>query len=352
MFNKITLFSTATTLAVILMSPISVARESVEVVGSSTVYPFSTVVAERYGRSTGNPTPKIESTGSGGGMKLFCSGVGTNYPDITNSSRRIKMSEFKKCQSNGVKDIIEVQVGYDGIVIANSVDAAPMNLTRKDIFLALAEKVPGANDRELIDNPYSTWKQINSSLPDTQIEVLGPPPTSGTRDAFAELALEGGCKKIDWIAAIKKTDKNKYKAICHTVREDGRYIEAGENDNLIVQKLEANPTALGVFGFSFLDQNADKVQGAQIEAIEPTFESIADKSYPISRPLYFYVKKAHVGVVPGIMGYLKEFTSERAWSEEGYLADKGMIPLPTKMRMDMASNTISLVPMTGKEALK
>ena len=352
MFNKITLFSTATTLAVILMSPISVARESIEVVGSSTVYPFSTVVAERYGRSTGNPTPKIESTGSGGGMKLFCSGVGTNYPDITNSSRRIKMSEFKKCQSNGVKDIIEVQVGYDGIVVANSVDASPMNLTRKDIFLALAEKVPGANDGELIDNPYSTWKQINSSLPDTQIEVLGPPPTSGTRDAFAELALEGGCKKIDWIAAIKKTDKNKYKAICHTVREDGRYIEAGENDNLIVQKLEANPTALGVFGFSFLDQNADKVQGAQIEAIEPTFESIADKSYPISRPLYFYVKKAHVGVVTGMMGYLKEFTNERAWGEDGYLAEKGMIPLPTKMRMDMASNTMSLVPMTGKEALK
>lgn len=352
MFKKVTTFSTVATVAVMLISPISFARESIEVVGSSTVYPFSTVVAERYGRSTGKPTPKIESTGSGGGMKLFCSGVGTNYPDITNSSRRIKLSEFKKCQTNGVKDIIEVQVGYDGIVVANSVDAATMNLTRKDIFLALAEKVPGTNDGELIDNPYSTWKQVNASLPDTAIEVLGPPPTSGTRDAFAELAMEGGCKKIDWIAALKKTDKSAYKQLCHTVREDGRYIEAGENDNLIVQKLEANPAALGVFGFSFLDQNADKVQGAEIESVGPDFESIADKSYPISRPLFFYVKKAHVDVVPGMRGYLKEFTNERAWGEDGYLAEKGMIPLPTKTRREMGKNTMALVPMTGKETLK
>ncbi|MDG0969624.1 MAG: PstS family phosphate ABC transporter substrate-binding protein [Porticoccaceae bacterium] len=330
----------------------SFARESIEVVGSSTVYPFSTVVAERYGRASGKSTPKIESTGSGGGMKLFCSGVGTNYPDITNASRRIKMSEFKKCQGNGVKDIVEVQIGYDGIVIANSVDTEPMNLTRKDIFLALAAKVPGATDGELIDNPYTTWQQVNPELPDAGIEVLGPPPTSGTRDAFAELAMEGGCKKIAWIAALKKTDKNAFKRLCHTVREDGRYIEAGENDNLIVQKLEANPSALGVFGFSFLDQNADKVQGATIENVMPTFESIADKSYPISRPLFFYVKKAHVGVVPGIKGFLNEFTSDKAWGEDGYLAEKGMIPLPIAERTEMAKNTRALKPMTGKEALK
>ncbi|MGB2040534.1 MAG: PstS family phosphate ABC transporter substrate-binding protein [Porticoccaceae bacterium] len=330
----------------------SMARESIEVVGSSTVYPFSTVVAERYGRASGQLTPKIESTGSGGGMKLFCSGVGTNYPDITNSSRRMKSSEFKKCQANGVKEVIEVQVGYDGIVIANSVESAPVELSRKDIFLALAAQVPGAAEGELIDNPYTTWKQVNSALPDTAIEVLGPPPTSGTRDAFAELALEGGCKKFAWIKAMKKTDKSAYKALCHTIREDGAYIEAGENDNLIVQKLQANPAALGIFGFSFLDQNADKVQGANIESVEPTFESIADKSYPISRPLYFYVKKAHVGVVPGIEGYLKEFTSERAWGEDGYLAEKGMIPLPLEERKAMAKNTRSLVPMTGDEALK
>ena len=330
----------------------AIARDSIEVVGSSTVYPFSTVVAERYGRASGKPTPKIESTGSGGGMKLFCSGVGTNYPDITNSSRRIKASEFKKCQANGVNDVIEVHIGYDGIVIANSVKVAPMELTRKDIFLALAAKVPGAVVGELIENPYKTWSDVNPALPNTAIEVMGPPPTSGTRDAFAELGLEGGCKKIDWIAALKKTDKRAYKEICHTIREDGAYIEAGENDNLIVQKLEANPAALGVFGFSFLDQNADKVQGSSIESIEPTFESIADKSYPISRPLYFYVKKAHVGVVPGIQGYLNEFTSEKAWGEEGYLAEKGMIPLPIKERRAMAENTRGLVPMTGKEGLK
>jgi phosphate transport system substrate-binding protein len=262
------------------------------------------------------------------------------------------MSEFKKCQKNGVKDVIEVQIGYDGIVIANSVDAKSINLSRKDIFLALAAKVPGDTEGSLIDNPYTNWKQINPSLPDIDIEVLGPPPTSGTRDAFVELGMEGGCKKIAWIAALKKTDKNTYKQVCHTVREDGRYIEAGENDNLIVQKLEANPAALGIFGFSFLDQNADKVQGASIESIEPTFESIADKSYPISRPLFFYVKKAHVGVVPGMMGYLKEFTSERAWGVEGYLAEKGMIPLPIKERNLMGQNTRNLVTMSGNEALK
>ena len=343
---------TISVLAGLLITANAFARDNIEVVGSSTVYPFSTVVAERYGRSTGKATPKIESTGSGGGMKLFCSGVGTNYPDITNSSRRIKMSEFKKCQENGVKDVIEVQIGYDGIVIANSVDAKSINLSRKDIFLALAAKVPGDTEGSLIDNPYTNWKQINPSLPDIDIEVLGPPPTSGTRDAFVELGMEGGCKKIDWIAALKKTDKNTYKQVCHTVREDGRYIEAGENDNLIVQKLEANPAALGIFGFSFLDQNADKVQGASIESIEPTFESIADKSYPISRPLFFYVKKAHVGVVPGMMGYLKEFTSERAWGVEGYLAEKGMIPLPIKERNLMGQNTRNLVTMSGNEALK
>ena len=343
---------TISVLAGILITANAFARDNIEVVGSSTVYPFSTVVAERYGRSTGKATPKIESTGSGGGMKLFCSGVGTNYPDITNSSRRIKMSEFKKCQENGVKDVIEVQIGYDGIVIANSVDAKSINLSRKDIFLALAAKVPGDTEGSLIDNPYTNWKQINPSLPDIDIEVLGPPPTSGTRDAFVELGMEGGCKKIAWIAALKKTDKNTYKQVCHTVREDGRYIEAGENDNLIVQKLEANPAALGIFGFSFLDQNADKVQGASIESVEPTFESIADKSYPISRPLFFYVKKAHVGVVPGMMGYLKEFTSERAWGVEGYLAEKGMIPLPIKERNLMGQNTRNLVTMSGNEALK
>lgn len=351
MINKISSISLMVLLACVGASNVS-ARENVEVVGSSTVYPFATVVAERYGRASGKPTPKIESTGSGGGMKLFCSGVGTNYPDVTNASRRMKKSEFDKCQKNGVKDIIEVQIGFDGIVIANSIESKPMQISRKDIFLALAAKVPGDKDGELIKNPYKTWKQVNSELPNVAIEVLGPPPTSGTRDAFAELGLEGGCKAFTWIKELKKVNKSEYKSICHTVREDGRYVEVGENDNLIVQKLQANPSALGVFGFSFLDQNADKVQGSLIESVEPTFETISDKSYPISRPLYFYVKKAHIDVVPGILGYLTEFTSERAWGEDGYLAEKGMIPLASDVRKALAASVRSLTPMNGKEPLK
>ena len=246
------------------------ARDYLSIVGSSTVYPFATVVAERFGKSTNYSTPKIESTGSGGGFKLFCSGVGLNHPDITNSSRGIKASELKMCAKNGVVDVVEVQIGFDGIVLANSTETAAYSLTRKDIFLALAKDVPNPDGSEtLVTNPYKTWKDVNAALPATKIEVLGPPPTSGTRDAFAELALEGGCKKFAWIKAMKKENKSAYKALCHTVREDGAYVEAGENDNLIVQKLAANPAALGVFGFSFLDQNADKVQGALIEGTPP-----------------------------------------------------------------------------------
>lgn len=308
-------------------------RDYISIVGSSTVYPFSTVVAERFGRSTNFKTPKVESTGSGGGLKLFCQGVGVSHPDITNSSRRIKASEVKMCADNGVSEIVEVLIGYDGIVVANAKKADQMTLTRKDIFLALGKEVPNPDGSEtLVPNPYKTWKDVNPALPAKKIEVLGPPPTSGTRDAFAELALEGGCKKIDWIKALKDSDKNKYKEVCHSVREDGAYVEAGENDNLIVQKLNANPDALGVFGFSFLDQNADKVQGSIVDGNAPTFDTIADGSYPVSRPLYFYVKKAHVGVIPGIAEYLAEFTNDRAWGEEGYLTEKGMIPLGEEER--------------------
>lgn len=347
------LFCSAALLATVATSPAVMARDTIEIVGSSTVYPFATVVAERYGRSSGSATPKIEATGSGGGLKLFCSGVGASYPDVTNSSRRIKASEFALCQSNGVNDVIEVQIGFDGIVIANAnaSGAAPLDLTRRELFMALAKQVPNAAG-QLVDNPYTRWSQINPALPDSEIEVLGPPPTSGTRDAFAELALEGGCKTFPAIKALKSSDKNAYKTACHTVREDGAYIEAGENDNLIVQKLEANPSALGIFGFSFLDQNADKVQGSLIEGVEPTFDSIADKSYPVSRPLYFYVKKAHIGVVPGLRGYLAEFTSEKAWGEEGYLAEKGMIPLPSAERRALAAAVANLTAMTGQEPLK
>ena len=309
------------------------ARDYISVVGSSTVYPFSTVVAEQFGKTSQFNTPKIESTGSGGGMKLFCAGVGVEYPDITNSSRRIKQSEFDKCQANGVNGVIEIKVGYDGIAIANAKASDRLELSRKDIFLALAKDVPDPSGaQKLVPNPYKTWKDVNPALPANKIEVLGPPPTSGTRDAFAELAMEGGCKSFDWIKAMKKQDKKAYKAVCHTVREDGAYVEVGENDNLIVQKLVSNPKALGVFGFSFLDQNTDKVQGSLVDGVAPEFESIADGGYPVSRPLYFYVKKAHIGKIPGIKEFLVEFTSNKAWGDEGYLTDKGLIPMPQAER--------------------
>lgn len=308
------------------------ARDYIEIVGSSTVYPFTTVVAETFGNKTKFKTPKIESTGTGGGMKLFCAGTGIDTPDITNASRRMKSSEFEDCQKNGVKDIVEIQVGFDGIAIANSKEADQMELTRKDLFLALAKSVPGKTPGELIPNPYQTWQDVNPALPATKIEVLGPPPTSGTRDAFAELAMEGGCKAIPEIAALKKTNGSLYKEVCHSVREDGAYIEAGENDNLIVQKLEKNPKALGVFGFSFLDQNADKVQGSKIDGVELSFDSIADGNYPVSRPLYFYVKSSHVGKIPGIKEFLAEFVTEDAFGEEGYLTEKGLIPMPEENR--------------------
>jgi phosphate transport system substrate-binding protein len=322
------------------------ARDHIDIVGSSTVYPFATVVAEQFGKSSKFPTPKIESTGSGGGMKLFCMGVGGKHPDITNASRRIKKSEYKKCQRNGVNEIIEIKIGYDGITLANSKKAKQLSLTRKDIFLALANEVPDPkNSGQLMLNPYKTWKDVNPSLPNIKIEVLGPPPTSGTRDAFAELAMEGGCKQFRWIKAMKKRDKRRYRSICHTVREDGAFIEAGENDNLIVKKLASNPDMLGIFGFSFLDQNKDVVQASKIDGKIPSFEAIADYSYAVSRPLYFYVKKAHIGKIPGIKEYIDEFMSDKASGDEGYLVDRGLIPMPSGERKQFVFDAKQLTPM-------
>ncbi len=321
-------------------------RDYIAIVGSSTVYPFATVAAEQFGKTTRFKTPKIESTGSGGGLKLFCAGVGVQHPDITNASRRIKKSEVETCAKNGVKDVVEVKIGYDGIAIANSKKSPDVALSLRDVFLALAKEVPDPKGGEkLVANPYKTWEDVNSALPARKIEVLGPPPTSGTRDAFAELAMEGGCKSFEWIKEMKKKNKREYKRICHTVREDGAYVEAGENDNLIVQKLDANPDAFGIFGFSFLDQNTDKMRGAAVDGVRPEFESIADGNYPISRPLYFYVKKAHADVIPGMKDYLAEFTSEKAWGDEGYLADKGMIPMPKEERKKFAADAKNLTPV-------
>jgi phosphate transport system substrate-binding protein len=324
------------------------ARDYIYIVGSSTVYPFATVVAERFGRSSDFKTPKVEATGSGGGIKLFCDGVGVDYPDIANSSRAIKPSEMAACAANGVDEVIEVKIGYDGIVLANALRAPAMLLTRRDIFMALAKQVPDG-EGQLIANPYANWNEVNPGLPARRIEVLGPPPTSGTRDAFVELAMEGGCRTIPWIAALEASDSERFRSICHTIREDGAFVEAGENDNLIVQKLQGNPDALGVFGFSFLDQNAEKVKGAPIDGVEPSFEAIADGDYPVSRPLYFYVKKAHVDVIPGLKAYLREFTSERAWGDEGYLSDRGLIPLPEEEREQVATDVRELnsLPVAG-----
>ena len=320
-------------------------RDYVYVVGSSTVFPFATIVAERFGRATRFKTPKVESTGSGGGFKLFCSGVGADHPDISNSSRRIKTSEMRACTKNGVKEIIEVKIGYDGIVFANAVSAPAVDLSLVDIYLALAKRVPGDTPGELVANPNRYWSDVNPDLPKLRIEVLGPPPTSGTRDEFVEHAMQGGCDTVPWIRAISSTDPARYRAICHTIREDGAFVEAGENDNLIVQKLQANPDAFGIFGFNFLDQNLEKVKGASINGVEPGFESITSASYPISRPLYFYVKKAHVDVIPGLRGFLRELTSERAWGEEGYLSDRGLITMPLAERDRVASNVQELIPL-------
>ena len=355
------------TLAAAKFGPVQAAtRDNVNIVGSSTVYPFATVVAERFGRSTAFKSPKIESTGTGGGLKLFCAGVGANTPDITNASRRIKKGEYDSCQANGVTDIVEVLVGYDGIAIANSSAAPRLNLSLKDVYLALAKDIPGP-DGKLAPNTNKTWKDVNPGLPAMNIEVLGPPPTSGTRDAFAELAMEGGAnsigelKNLSGLAADQADDiraamaklgvapglydalaeklgsapkgEEIFKTVAHAIREDGAYIEAGENDNLIVQKLEANPSAVGIFGYSFLEENGDKVQGASVNGILPDFDTIASGEYPVSRSLYFYIKGAHVGKIPGIQEYAVEFTSNKAMGEDGYLSERGLIPLrPEELR--------------------
>lgn len=344
---KTAIASVALAGSIAAVSTPAMARDTVNVVGSSTVYPFATVVAERFGRNTDFPTPKLESTGSGGGLKLFCAGIGTQHPDITNASRRMKKSEFELCQSNGVKEITEVKIGADGIVIANSKDAGKLDLSLKQVFLALAKEVPDPKGGDkLVANPYQKWSEIDSSLPSLEISVMGPPPTSGTRDAFVEIAMEGGCKTFDFIKAMPKKEM---KSVCHSMREDGPFVEAGENDNLIVQRLAQDKDTLGIFGYSFLMENSSQIQAATIGGVEPTPETIADEDYPVARSLFFYIKNAHVGVVPGIKEYAEEFTTEGAWGDNGYLVDVGLIPNPRNTRMEVAKNVRNLKPMTGNE---
>ena len=327
-------------LAAALLAGPAHARDQIRIVGSSTVFPFSTAVAESFGRATGAKTPVVESTGTGGGIQLFCSGNGMDTPDIANASRRIKAGELETCKKNGVTDVVEVKIGYDGIVLANSKKHARFDLTKEQIFRALAKQVP--IDGKLTANPYKLWSDIDASLPKQKIEVLGPPPTSGTRDAFVELAMEGGAEAFPMLKELKAKDEKAFKAAAHAIREDGAYVEAGENDNLIVQKLAANPDALGVFGFSFLDQNAQSIQGSRVGGVEPSFENIASGKYGISRSLFFYVKKSHIGKVPGLEQFIAEFTSDRAAGEEGYLADKGLIPLDDAERRTVRAGALAL----------
>lgn len=303
------------------------ARDQIRIVGSSTVYPFTTAVAEQFGKMGQFKTPVVESTGTGGGFKLFCAGVGVDQPDASNASRAIKKSEFDDCQKNGVTEIIELKVGFDGIVVANSKSGPDFTITRPQLFMALAKEVPGP-DGKMIANPYKNWNEIDASLPAEKIEVLGPPPTSGTRDAFLELVMEHGAAGIPAMAELKKADAKAFGNAWKSLREDGAYIDAGENDNLIVQKLAANPQAVGIFGYSFLEENAATIKGASIDGSVPTFEAIADGSYPGARPLFVYFKKQHVGVIPGLQEFIIEYASDKAMGEDGYLTSKGLVALP------------------------
>ncbi len=324
------------------------ARDYISIVGSSTVFPFTSTVAEQFGRGTQFKTPKVESTGTGGGMKLFCAGVGVQHPDFTNASRRIKASEIADCQKNGVTEIVEIKIGFDGIVLANAKASPVYKFTRKDIYLALAKQVPDpAAPAKLIDNPYRTWKDVNAALPAVRIEVLGPPPTSGTRDSFVEQVLEPGCNTFAWLKSLKDVDEKRHKKVCTTIREDGAFIEAGENDNLIVQKLAANPNAIGVFGYSFLEENTNTLHGSLVEGVVPDFDTIASGQYPVSRAMYVYVKKAHVGVIPGMKEFIAEYTSEKAFGDDGYLADKGLVPAPKAEREKIRRDANALAALKG-----
>jgi phosphate transport system substrate-binding protein len=329
-------FLIAASLAALAATP-ALARDEIRIVGSSTVYPFTTAVAESFAKASGMKTPVVESTGTGGGFKLFCAGVGADHPDFTNASRAIKKAEFEDCAKNGVTDIVEIKVGFDGLTLASAASGPDVKFTKQQIFTALAAQVPD-KDGKLIDNPYKMWNEIDASLPAEKIEVLGPPPTSGTRDSFAELVMEKGAEKFESLAALKKADAKAFEKVWKTMRTDGAYVEAGENDNLIVQKLEANPKAFGIFGFSFLEENEGKIKGANVDGAVPSFETVASGDYKVSRPLFIYAKKQHVGTIPGMAEFVAEYTSAKAMGEDGYLADKGLIPLPA----DQASGTMTM----------
>lgn len=326
-------------IAVFLSSSPAVGQELrayVVVVGSSTAYPLVTAVAEQFARSTAFRSPKVESTGSGGGLKQFCAGSGPRTPDIVMTSRRMKASELEQCRANGAGAIAEIKIGYDGIAVVNAIGAAAFVLTAPELYLALAKQVPDPGGaRLLVDNPYQTWRQIGDQLPDQPIRILGPPPTSGTRDRLAEVGMERGCAAFSVIRALPEAQR---KSVCEAVREDGAYVESGENDRLMVRKLGDDPGAVGILGYNFLDRNRDRIQAASVDGVYPTFENIEAGRYLLTRPLFLYAKADHAAVVPGLVEFAAEFVAEATWGEEGYLIDKGLIPMSTEERERWRAN--------------
>ena len=326
-----------------IVGTIASARDSIRIVGSSTVFPYTQAVAEQFANITGAPSPIVESTGTGGGMKIFCAGIGENTADITGASRAMKASEFKLCQSNGVTDITEALIGFDGLSIAVSRNSSyDWNLTLSDLYLALAAQVP--LDGEWIDNPYSSWDEVNPNLPPIEILVYGPPPTSGTRDAFVELAMHTGCKDLGHVQDNRFV-KEWVEENCSRMRTDGPFVEAGENDNLIVQRLVTDENSIGIFGYSFLFENLDRLKAVTINGVEPNVETIGDGSYPISRPLYFYVKNAHRGVIQNLDEFLEEYMSDDALEQGGYLSDRGLVSLSDDELMQLQDDVLDGVNM-------
>jgi phosphate transport system substrate-binding protein len=331
---------------VALADTASAQRDQIRIVGSSTVYPFTTAVAEQFGKSGAGKTPVVESTGTGGGMKLFCAGVGVTHPDVTNASRRMKTGEFDTCQKAGVSEIVEINIGFDGLTIAQSKAGAPLNLKLSQVYLALAEQVPD-KDGKLVANPYKSWSDIDSSLPNIKIEVLGPPPTSGTRDSLHELFLEKGAEQIPALVELKKSDAKAFEKAWKSIRKDGAYVEAGENDNVIVAKLEGNKNAFGVFGYSFLEENLAKLRGVSLDGVAPEFDAIASGKYKGARRMYVYIKLKHIGVVPGLEQFMAEYVSTKALGKDGYLARKGLVTLPPTELEAVRKTVAAKTPMTG-----
>jgi len=340
-----TKLSTSVLAVLAVSATAATARDEIRIVGSSTVFPYTQAVAEQFANNTGAPSPIVESTGTGGGMKIFCGGVGEQHPDITGASRAMKASEYKLCQENGVTEISEALIGFDGLSMAisrgNDFD---WDLTLGEIYLALGAQVPV--NGEWVDNPYKMWNEINADLPAVEILAYGPPPTSGTRDAFVELAMHEGCKELEFVES-GDFDKSWVKQNCSRMRTDGPFVEAGENDNLIVQRLEADPNSMGIFGYSFLYENLDKLKGVKVEGVEPETDTIADKSYPVSRPLYFYVKNAHRGVIPNLNEFIEEYMSDDALEADGYLAERGLVALSDENRMKLQDAVLDAAPMAA-----